>query len=68
MARQKKGTRITVSLPENDHAELTALANQCDVSLSWTIRQAIADFLKRHRTGELQLPLDLSNKTSQFND
>lgn len=51
-------TRITVSLGDRDYTELRSLATQADVSLSWLVRHAITEFLKRHRRGEeLQLPL-----------
>lgn len=57
MSVSKKGARITVSLSEEDHIELTALAEQSQVSLSWLARAAISDFLERYRDEELQLPL-----------
>ena len=57
MAERKKGQRITVSLQDSDHAALSALADKYDVSLSWLTRKAITDFLERHETEELQLPL-----------
>lgn len=59
MVKQSKGTRITISLSGGDHAELSAIAEKYDASMSWVARQAIADFLDRHRTGDMQLPLNL---------
>ena len=59
MSLGKRGQRITVSLTDADHAALSALAEQNDVSLSWITRKAVADFLERHSGDELQLPLDL---------
>ncbi len=38
---------------------MSALAEELDVSLSWLIRRAMADFLERYGKGELQLPLNL---------
>lgn len=60
MARQKKGTRITASLPDRDHTELLAMAEHNDVSLSWLARQAITEFLGRYRDASVQLPLHLT--------
>lgn len=54
--------RITVSLSQRDHDAMSALAKQLDVSLSWLVRRATADFLQRHASGELQLPLHLIQK------
>ena len=63
MAGRKKGQRITVSLQDSDHASLSALAERYDISLSWLTRQAIVEFLDRHRNEELQLPLNLDRRT-----
>ena len=60
----KAGPRITVSLPQQDHLALSALAERCDVSLSWLTRQAIVEFLANHGRDELQLPLNLEKKAS----
>ena len=60
----KTGPRITVSLPQHDHIALSALAERCDVSLSWLTRQAIAEFLANHSQNDLQLPLNLDKKAS----
>jgi hypothetical protein len=57
--KKKKAVRLTASLPDADHTALAAIAERCNVSLSWVIRQAIAEFLENHKTGNLQLPLDL---------
>lgn len=58
-AKPKKSTRITVSLADGEHAELTALAEKYDVSLSWLTRQAVVEFLKMQGRGDSQLPLEL---------
>ena len=60
LVKAKKSTRITVSLPSREYTELSALAEQYDVSLSWLTRQAVSEFLERHSKGDLQLPLVLS--------
>jgi len=59
MSGLKKAQRITVSLQNVEHAALSELAERHDVSLSWLTRQAIVEFLERHKQGELQLPLQL---------
>lgn len=48
-------TRVTVSLPEREHAELAALACKYDVSLSWLMRKAVAEFLVQCGEEETQL-------------
>lgn len=58
-------TRITVSLPDKEHAALAALAQKYDVSLSWLTRKAVIEFLQRYGKDSAQLALDLpiQNKT-----
>lgn len=53
-------TRITVSLPDKEHAALAALAQRHDVSLSWLTRKAVIEFLRRYKSGGTQPALDLS--------
>lgn len=55
-------TRITVSLPDKEHAALAALARKNDVSLSWLTRKAVIEFLQRHAKGSAPLPLDLPSR------
>ena len=52
-------TRITVSLPDKEHAALVALAQRHDVSLSWLTRKAAIEFLRRYESGGTQPALDL---------
>jgi hypothetical protein len=52
-------TRITVSLPEKEHAALTVLARKYDVSLSWLTRKAVIEFLNQYGKGGAQFTLDL---------
>ena len=59
MARSKSSTRITVSLPDDDHTALSAMAERHDVSLSWLARRAVAEFLENHGRGDAQFALDL---------
>lgn len=65
VARSKKSTRITVSLADQEHAELTALAERYDVSLSWLTRQAIVEFLEMRSKGSDQLPFELHLQTKR---
>lgn len=58
-------TRITVSLPEKEHAALTALARKNDVSLSWLTRKAIIEFLNQYGTSGAQLALDLPPQSKE---
>jgi predicted HicB family RNase H-like nuclease len=59
---KKKATRITVSLSEGDHTALAAVAERCNVSLSWVTRQAITEFLAHHADSDTRLPLELKPK------
>lgn len=52
-------TRITVSLPDKEHAALAALARKYDVSLSWLTRKAVIEFLRRYGKAGAQPALDL---------
>ena len=45
------GPRLTVSLTEDDHEALTALADKDEVSISWVVRRAIEEYLRRRPTG-----------------
>ncbi len=50
MARQKidkHPTRLTVSLDEQDYAEVCRLAASQDVSAAWVIRRAVQSYLGR---------------------
>jgi predicted transcriptional regulator len=56
----KLATRITVTVDEQDLAQLTNLAEKYRVSLAWLVRYAVSDMLDRHQQDQLQLPLDLT--------
>jgi predicted transcriptional regulator len=58
----KLATRITVTVDEQDHAQLTKLAEKYRVSLAWLVRYAVSDMLDRHQQDQLQLPLDLTGR------
>jgi len=67
--KSKKTTRITVSLPDDEHASLSNLAEKYDVSLSWLTRKAVVEFLKDHDEGGRQVVVDLPiqhSKTSRI--
>ena len=59
MARSKNSTRITVSLPDRDHAALSAISERYEISLSWLARRAVAEFLENHGPEGGQFVLDL---------
>ena len=48
---RKFGPRLTVSLTEDDHEALTVLADKDEVSISWVVRRAIEEYLRRQTTG-----------------
>jgi hypothetical protein len=56
---ERRTMRVTVSLTPREHGELRALATSARVSLSWMIRQAVAEFLERQKGEVSQLPLNL---------
>ncbi len=41
--------RLTVSLTRSDYDTLNALADKDDVSISWVVRRAIDEYLRKHR-------------------
>ena len=45
---KKLGPRVTVSVTPGDYDTLNTLANKDDVSVSWVIRRAINEYLRRH--------------------
>jgi hypothetical protein len=51
--------RIAANLTDPEFAELAAMAEKYDVSLSWLSRKAILEFVDRYRVEQLQLPLRL---------
>lgn len=42
--------RLSVTLDENDYAELTRIGDELDLSAAWMIRRAVSEFVARHRT------------------
>lgn len=52
--------RVSVNLTPEEYQEVTAIAEQARVSKAWIGRQALIEFLERHRERELQLPLNLA--------
>ena len=46
---RKLGPRVTVSVTPGDYDTLNALAEKDDVSISWVVRRAIQEYLRRHR-------------------
>ena len=44
----KRVVRLSVSLCEEDHAEVARLAAELDLSTAWVIRRAVAELVARH--------------------
>lgn len=65
--RGKKPFRTTVVLTKEHRERIVALAEKSDVSVSWLIRRAIADFLAKHsRDHGVEIPLQqATEKTMQ---
>lgn len=51
----RKTARLTVSLDDDVHAALAALAQRQDVSLAWLMRRAAVEFIERQEQAELPL-------------
>ncbi|WP_027184796.1 ribbon-helix-helix domain-containing protein [Desulfovibrio inopinatus] len=62
MTKGGKSPRISVSLPDKTYSEMTAIAEKYDISVAWLARHAIADFLSRYESEELQLRLPIPLK------
>ena len=45
---KKPAVRLSISLDPADHAELTRLAAQHDLSVAWMVRKAVTDFVQRN--------------------
>ena len=52
--------RIAVNLDDSEFAEMAAMAQKNDVSLSWLGRQALLEFLAHYRNSQMNLPLRLA--------
>jgi Ribbon-helix-helix protein, copG family len=48
---RRLGPRITISLAGADYDQLQALAAKSEVSVSWVVRRAIEEFLRKQRRG-----------------
>jgi len=63
---QKGDARITVSIPLSSHQRLIALADQSGVSISWVVRYAIDEFLRRNGDNQqIALPLARQRRGGQ---
>ena len=49
--------RVSLSLPDNEYAELSTVAKQTRVSMAWLARQALIEFLDRHRGKQPPSPI-----------
>lgn len=58
---QKNGVRLSVTLDESEHEELSRLSASLDFSAAWMIRRAVSEFIARYRgSPENSLPLKTS--------
>jgi hypothetical protein len=55
--------RLSVSLTDPELTELLSLKDRHHVSLAWLGRQAIVEFIAKHREEHVQLPLKLSMRS-----
>ena len=46
---KKLGPRVTVSVTPGDYDTLNTLAEKDEVSVSWVVRRAIHEYLRRHQ-------------------
>lgn len=65
---KKLGPRVTVSVTSADYDTLNALADKDAVSVSWVIRRAINEYLRRHRQPARALRRPASEKQSAAPD
>ncbi len=55
---QKHPVRLSVSLEEKDHAAISRLAADMNLSAAWIVRRAITEFVERYENGaQCELPL-----------
>lgn len=59
---KKLGPRVTVSVTPGDYDTLNTLANKGDVSVSWVVRRAIHEYLRRHRNPAQAVPQPVLEK------
>ena len=52
---KKPVVRLTVGLDLADHAELSRLAEQHDLTVTWMVRKAVSEFLARNANHEQPL-------------
>lgn len=57
---QKHPVRLSVSLDEGDHAAISRLAADMNLSAAWVVRRAVSEFVARHvDDAQAELPLSL---------
>ena len=61
---QKHPVRLSVSLDEKDHAAISRLAADLNLSAAWLVRRAVSEFVARHHSSA-QPDLPLVRHTSQ---
>ena len=63
---QRNSVRLSVSLDSRDHLEICRIASDLNLSASWLVRRAVAEFVSRHeKSAQAVLPLGTpSDKSS----
>lgn len=61
---QKHPVRLSVSLDERDHAAISRLAADMNLSTAWIVRRAVSEFVARH-DDDAQSELPLSPRVSK---
>jgi predicted transcriptional regulator len=51
--------RISISLADDEYAELSVAAENSRVSMAWLARQALIEFLKRQRKNRTPAPVPM---------
>lgn len=62
--KEKKLTRITISVDPDDYASMERLAEDSRFSTSWLIRQAMREFLERRESDDM-INIPLRNQGSE---
>lgn len=57
--------RVSINLSDSEYAELSALAEQHNLSMAWIGHKAILDLLARNSRESLQLPLAFSKRSGR---
>lgn len=54
--------RISINLTDTEYAELSALAEQYNISMAWIGHKAVLNFLEQNRSESFQFPLTFGKR------